>query len=129
MIEQYTALLPCPFCGGVANLGVFESEDDGFEEGVVEGIFYSPHCTARRCILEHGHHKSYNSKQEAIQSWNTRADNHLQQRVKELEDALEEARPIVCSVKCPNVKLTTEEWMHTDECKLIHKALNHEYND
>jgi hypothetical protein len=55
------------------------------------------------------------------------------QRIANLEDErsvllalLVKAQPIVCSLSCPSVKRTGEEWTHSDICRAMSDAIEQE---
>ena len=54
-------LLPCPFCGGEAEMG----EDYSYWHGLL--LSYKPHCSKCGCNIG-----MFSDKTEAIEKWNTR---------------------------------------------------------
>ena len=61
------SLKPCPFCGNT-NILVYEEEGKfGFTEWIVE-------CDSHYCACQPTAHDSYQTKVEAVEAWNTRAE-------------------------------------------------------
>ena len=60
-------LLPCPFCG---NTNIMVHEEEG-KYGFTEWVVY---CDSHYCACQPTAHDSYQTKEEAIEAWNTRAE-------------------------------------------------------
>ena len=59
-------LKPCPFCGGKAKV-----EHDSDERST----FFWATCNNRHCLVHPYSEEVFNSAEEAIDAWNTRADD------------------------------------------------------
>ena len=63
-------LLPCPFCGGECHL--YMDKFAKYFTGCEECGFYYGIEIEHDCELEHGWIAKHNTREEAIESWNTR---------------------------------------------------------
>jgi Lar family restriction alleviation protein len=98
-------LKPCPFCGGEGD--AFTAFDPNVEET------WLVHC--KSCEASIATPERDNTKQEATELWNTRADMHT-----ELVEALEE----VCAIQKRNYGYATMTHMELDDhCVIIRNLL------
>ena len=80
-------LLPCPFCGGEAELYSYEAERviyDSDTLGYVDTEYFTKYgvsCTGCNCLMA-----EYKSEEQAIAAWNTR--KLMEQIVERLEEEL-----------------------------------------
>ena len=61
-----TKLKPCPFCGGEAKI-----EHDCDERTT----YFWATCNNRHCLVRPYSEEDFNSAEDAIEAWNTRADD------------------------------------------------------
>lgn len=71
-MNSMNKLKSCPFCGGEAEVFDYNIKCDFYEDKEDEFIApYTVHCKRNCCFLG----KDYETKEEAIEAWNRRADN------------------------------------------------------
>ncbi len=87
--SQLPDLLPCPFCGKDAALTNVRMANHTFRVGC-----YNEFCGVRSTTDYYGSRTQPSTAQEAIEAWNTRAEDTaaLRQRIRELEKQVDELR-------------------------------------
>lgn len=83
-------LKPCPFCGNTKMLVYEEKGRFGFTEWIVE-------CDSHYCACQPTAHDSYQTKEEAVEAWNTRAERTCR-------NVYDETKMLACSngFECSN---------------------------
>lgn len=78
-------LKPCPFCGSTVYLLDVATQPSGIE-------LWDVYCANHQCYLSGGTNNIYETRQLAIEAWNSRAESqdiaHLREQVKVLREAL-----------------------------------------
>lgn len=69
-------LKPCPFCGGPASLGDYQS---GPHPDVDPDLCFSVGCANGGCIGHETHNQNFTTAGEAIAAWNRRAPQEWEQ--------------------------------------------------
>lgn len=103
--NRTTELLPCPFCGGEAELKEYKPN--------VSGVAICMECGARSSICKNNHTGGW--KPKAVEAWNTRTATTDTEFARAVHDG-NLWRRVKGHIRCPNCGLNIESVIALDGC-------------